>query len=325
MVGLFFLLNQSWCSVKSSKGMESSAWPPRRDERALQWSCRWLRVCVCDSGDSGDSGLGIEKRKALRFADRQSSNCCCGEIHWNQLFQCDSFFTLSLFCKPMKCCHTLQPESQNQTYVSAPSDPRLFFSPKIVTCWQISAGCGFAVRSLVDGRETNLGWHLCGGLLIQKSWPDLGYSKGIPKMLHLSYFSPLCESPLCGGINLIQRSFHQILEMIEQRVIDRNPEEVPLTGTFLWWNSSDGKTFVCGRPLICYQMQRRKSWDWSLMQRCRDAIWERFFEQKEELNRIRLFNLRFFTRPTHFWIGFICELIDNVRNFFCHQQTVLLA
>ena len=42
--------------------MESSAWPPRRDERALQWSCRWLRVCV--SGDSGDSGLGIGKRKS---------------------------------------------------------------------------------------------------------------------------------------------------------------------------------------------------------------------------------------------------------------------
>ena len=50
-------------------------------------------------------------------------------------------------------------------------------------------------------------------------------------MLHLSYLSPLCDSPLCGGINLIQRSFDQILEMIEQRVIDRNPEEVPLTGT----------------------------------------------------------------------------------------------
>ena len=43
-----------------------------------------MTACVCVSGDSGDSGLGIEKRKALRFADRQSSNCCCGEIHWNQ-------------------------------------------------------------------------------------------------------------------------------------------------------------------------------------------------------------------------------------------------
>ena len=109
---------------------------------------------------------------------------------------CDSFFTLSLFCKPMN--GEMLPHSSTRI-----AKPNLCFCPlwpKIVLFTQdchLLADFGWlrfcgdrAPRSLVDGRETNLGWQLCGGLLIQKkltgSWLFEGDSQDVTFVLLFS-------------------------------------------------------------------------------------------------------------------------------------------
>ena len=250
----------------------------------------------------------------------RSSNCCCGEIHpfgwWNHFSLFRSFANQWMG----KCCHTLQPESQNQTYVSAPLTQDCSFHPRLslVGRFRLVAVLRWP-RSLVDGRETNLGWHLCGETLDPKkltgSWLFKGDSQDVTFVL---LFSTVWFTSLWW-------------DQLDPKKFSPNPGNDRAARH--WLESRGGSAnrnfshFFGGIPSIerllfvddhWSVIRCNKSWDWSLMQRCRDATWERFFEQKEELNRIRLFNLGFFTRPTHFWIGFICELIDNVRICFCH-------